>query len=69
MLVEPSNLTFDAGDRRKRVANVKPAPVAPAFRTPVSWLNHQPYLLLTLTSLFWAGNTCSPATSQATSRR
>src|SRR5580704_5658066 len=23
---------------------------------PVRWLNHQPYLLLTLTSLFWAGN-------------
>ncbi|WP_291856444.1 DMT family transporter [Bradyrhizobium sp.] len=27
----------------------------PAFQ-PVRWLNHQPYLLLTLTSLFWAGN-------------
>src|ERR1700761_7208402 len=23
---------------------------------PVRWLNHQPYLLLSLTSLFWAGN-------------
>ena len=23
---------------------------------PVGWLNNQPYLLLTLTSLFWAGN-------------
>jgi drug/metabolite transporter (DMT)-like permease len=23
---------------------------------PVAWLNHQPYLLLSLTSLFWAGN-------------
>src|SRR6478672_6877162 len=30
-----------------------PAPSAPA---PVIWLNNQPYLLLTLTSLFWAGN-------------
>jgi drug/metabolite transporter (DMT)-like permease len=30
-----------------------PAPSAPA---PVRWLNNQPYLLLTLTSLFWAGN-------------
>jgi drug/metabolite transporter (DMT)-like permease len=25
-------------------------------RTPLSWLSHQPYLLLSLTSLFWAGN-------------
>ena len=25
-------------------------------RSPLHWLNHQPYLLLTLTSLFWAGN-------------
>ena len=23
---------------------------------PIRWLNHQPYLLLSLTSLFWAGN-------------
>jgi drug/metabolite transporter (DMT)-like permease len=30
-----------------------PAPSAPG---PVGWLNHQPYLLLSLTSLFWAGN-------------
>ena len=31
-----------------------PAPLpAPG---PVRWLNHQPYLLLSLTSLFWAGN-------------
>lgn len=26
-------------------------------RTPFRWLANQPYLLLTLTSLFWAGNT------------
>ena len=32
-----------------------PAPVPPAS-DPVRWLNNQPYLLLTLTSLFWAGN-------------
>jgi drug/metabolite transporter (DMT)-like permease len=32
-----------------------PAPSPPA-RDPVRWLNHQPYLLLSLTSLFWAGN-------------
>jgi drug/metabolite transporter (DMT)-like permease len=24
--------------------------------SPIAWLNHQPYLLLSLTSLFWAGN-------------
>jgi drug/metabolite transporter (DMT)-like permease len=32
-----------------------PAPPPPA-RDPIGWLNNQPYLLLTLTSLFWAGN-------------
>src|SRR3984893_2501457 len=29
---------------------------APSARSPVAWLNNQPYILLTLTSLFWAGN-------------
>jgi hypothetical protein len=24
--------------------------------SPLSWLNNQPYLLLSLASLFWAGN-------------
>jgi drug/metabolite transporter (DMT)-like permease len=33
----------------------QPAPTPPAL-DPVRWLNNQPYLLLTLTSLFWAGN-------------
>jgi drug/metabolite transporter (DMT)-like permease len=33
----------------------QPAP-APSTLDPVRWLNNQPYLLLTLTSLFWAGN-------------
>ena len=34
-----------------------PAPPAPApAPDPVGWLNHQPYLLLSLTALFWAGN-------------
>jgi drug/metabolite transporter (DMT)-like permease len=28
----------------------------PPVRDPVGWLNNQPYLLLSLTSLFWAGN-------------
>jgi drug/metabolite transporter (DMT)-like permease len=32
-----------------------PAPPPPAS-DPVRWLNNQPYLLLSLTSLFWAGN-------------
>ncbi|MEA2864800.1 MAG: hypothetical protein QOC84_2756 [Bradyrhizobium sp.] len=32
-----------------------PAPL-PSAPDPVRWLNNQPYLLLTLTSLFWAGN-------------
>src|ERR1700738_421443 len=31
------------------------APPPPA-RDPVRWLSNQPYLLLSLTSLFWAGN-------------
>ena len=30
-------------------------PAPPAFR-PTGWLNNQPYLLLSLSSLFWAGN-------------
>jgi drug/metabolite transporter (DMT)-like permease len=33
----------------------QPAPAPPAHH-PLRWLNNQPYLLLTLTSLFWAGN-------------
>jgi drug/metabolite transporter (DMT)-like permease len=28
----------------------------PKHLSPLRWLNHQPYLLLSLTSLFWAGN-------------
>jgi drug/metabolite transporter (DMT)-like permease len=32
---------------------IPPPPSAP---DPVRWLNNQPYLLLSLTSLFWAGN-------------
>jgi drug/metabolite transporter (DMT)-like permease len=31
-------------------------PTPPAGPDPVRWLNNQPYLLLSLTSLFWAGN-------------
>ncbi len=33
----------------------EPAPAPPAFAS-FRWLNNQPYLLLSLTSLFWAGN-------------
>jgi drug/metabolite transporter (DMT)-like permease len=33
----------------------RPAPAPPA-PDPVRWLNNQPYLLLSLSSLFWAGN-------------
>ena len=29
---------------------------APSSFDPIRWLNHQPYLLLSLASLFWAGN-------------
>jgi drug/metabolite transporter (DMT)-like permease len=32
-----------------------PTPAPPAH-DPVRWLNNQPYLLLSLTALFWAGN-------------
>jgi drug/metabolite transporter (DMT)-like permease len=32
-----------------------PAPV-PSARDPIRWLNNQPYLLLSLTALFWAAN-------------
>jgi drug/metabolite transporter (DMT)-like permease len=31
-------------------------PAAPPSFGPVRWLNHQPYLLLSLAALFWAGN-------------
>jgi drug/metabolite transporter (DMT)-like permease len=34
---------------------ISPAPKPPA-PNPAGWLNNQPYLLLSLTSLFWAGN-------------
>jgi drug/metabolite transporter (DMT)-like permease len=34
------------------MTNPAPAPAA----NPLGWLNNQPYLLLSLTSLFWAGN-------------
>ena len=32
------------------------SPPKPSVRDPVRWLNNQPYLLLSLTSLFWAAN-------------
>ena len=33
-----------------------PAPATTPRRSPLHWLNNQPYLLLSLTSLFWAAN-------------
>jgi hypothetical protein len=33
-----------------------PLPAIPQHRQPFHWLNNQPYLLLALASLFWAGN-------------
>jgi hypothetical protein len=45
----------------------QPAPAPPAL-DPVRWLNNQPYLLLTLTSLFWAGNIVLRAMSPVTYR-
>ena len=33
-----------------------PPPPAPSAPDPIRWLNNQPYLLLSLTSLFWAAN-------------
>jgi len=35
---------------------MKIPPSIPFARDPLAWVNNQPYLLLTLTSLFWAGN-------------
>jgi hypothetical protein len=37
--------------------------------SPLRWLGNQPYLLLSLTSLFWAGNIVLARLSQAMSRR
>ncbi len=31
-------------------------PAKVQYHSPLHWLNHQPYLLLSLTALFWAGN-------------
>jgi drug/metabolite transporter (DMT)-like permease len=31
-------------------------PAEPQHHSPLRWLNNQPYLLLSLTALFWAGN-------------
>jgi drug/metabolite transporter (DMT)-like permease len=31
-------------------------PPGSSHRSPIGWLNQQPYLLLSLTALFWAGN-------------
>jgi drug/metabolite transporter (DMT)-like permease len=36
--------------------DTNPLPAASPLHAPLRWLNNQPYLLLSLTSLFWAGN-------------
>src|ERR1700676_967981 len=42
---------------RHKVREPMTIPAAPPpAPDPLGWLNHQPYLLLSLTSLFWAGN-------------
>ena len=41
---------------RIRPHPMTPSPPTPSARDPVRWLNNQPYLLLSLTSLFWAAN-------------
>src|SRR6267378_2176762 len=41
---------------RTRRETMTKSPPAPPALDPVRWLNDQPYLLLSLTALFWAGN-------------
>jgi drug/metabolite transporter (DMT)-like permease len=36
--------------------DISALPAAPEHHSPLRWLNNQPYLLLSLTALFWAGN-------------
>jgi len=44
------------GNRHKSLKAMTVAAPPPPAADPVRWLNNQPYLLLSLTSLFWAGN-------------
>jgi drug/metabolite transporter (DMT)-like permease len=45
----PASLRASPADRFALSAKIQ-------YHSPLHWLNHQPYLLLSLTALFWAGN-------------
>jgi drug/metabolite transporter (DMT)-like permease len=42
--------------RQHRTSPHRALAAEPRHHSPLRWLNNQPYLLLSLTSLFWAGN-------------
>jgi len=42
--------------RRSSKLDTRALPAESPLHSPLRWLNNQPYLLLSLTSLFWAGN-------------
>ena len=42
--------------RRSSKLDTSALPAESPLHSPLRWLNNQPYLLLSLTSLFWAGN-------------
>ena len=42
--------------RRSSKSDTSALPAESPLHSPLRWLNNQPYLLLSLTSLFWAGN-------------
>ena len=42
--------------RRSSKPDTSALPAESPLHSPLRWLNNQPYLLLSLTSLFWAGN-------------
>jgi drug/metabolite transporter (DMT)-like permease len=47
---------FGTSSDRIRSSDPSALSADPPHRSPLRWLNNQPYLLLSLTSLFWAGN-------------
>lgn len=51
--VDPPSLGSDLSPARRRITTVTQPP---SVASPVAWLANQPYLLLSLTSLFWAAN-------------
>jgi drug/metabolite transporter (DMT)-like permease len=42
--------------RRSSKPDTSALPAESLLHSPLRWLNNQPYLLLSLSSLFWAGN-------------